>query len=404
MKSIVVIPARYESTRLPGKPLKLIGDKSMIQHVFERAEKSKLADKVIVATDDKRIYDAVKKSGGFVEMTSSHHESGTERIIEVSEKYKADIFINVQGDEPFVNPKDIDKLIKAFKNKKADYFATLCYKSNYLEALQVNKAKVVLDCNQKALYFSRSVIPYTKNPESIEYHIHIGMYGYSYEALQKLKNIEGSTLENAEKLEQLKFLQAGFQVYVELTGENGPSVDTPECLEKARKYRESEKGLHSKNQLSSIKAVFLDVDGVLSPPSLMFSKNGEEIKTFDVRDGMGIKNLINAGFTLAVVSGRVSDPLKFRLKNLGVSECHFNVSDKGKKVKSLQKKYGLKKEEIIYVGDDLNDLSAFNESGIACTVNDAPTSVKSQADISLKANGGYGAIRELSDILLSCSL
>lgn len=401
MKSIVVIPARYDSTRLPGKPLKFIGEKPMIQHVYERACKSTYADKVVVATDDQRVFNTVEGFGGDVVMTSEKHTSGTERVIEVSEKYKFDVYINVQGDEPFVNPEDIDQLIEAFSSQRADQFATLCYQSNYVEALQTNKAKVVLDNKQNALYFSRSVIPYSSSPESTKYNIHIGMYGYKFEALQMLKEFDESSLDKIEKLEQLKFLQAGFNVHVGFTVHTGPSVDTPSCLEKARNYYKTDGNrFHSKN-LSNIKAVFMDVDGVLSPASLMFTERGEEIKVFDVRDGMGIKNLLNSNIKLAVISGRGSKALSFRLNNLGIDECHFNIDDKREKILTLAKKYELKKSNVLYIGDDINDLPAFEESGISCTVNDAPAEIKSKADIVLKSNGGYGAIRELSDLLIS---
>lgn len=401
MKSIVVIPARYDSTRLPGKPLKLIGDKPMIQHVYERACRSIYADKVVVATDDQRVFNTVEGFGGDVVMTSEHHKSGTERVIEVSEKYKFDIYINVQGDEPFVDPADIDQLIHAFTSNRADQFATLCYQSNYVEALQTNKAKVVLDNKQNGLYFSRSVIPYSSSPESIQYNIHIGMYGYRFEALQRLKSLGESFLEKVEKLEQLKFLQAGFKVYVGYTENTGPSVDTPACLEKARNYHENDGNPYYAKNLSNIKAVFMDVDGVLSPASLIFTEKGEEIKVFDVRDGMGIKNLLKSNIKLAVVSGRGSEALKFRLKKLGIDEFHFNIDNKRKKVLALVKKFKLKKSNVLYIGDDLNDLAAFEECGISCTVNDAPALIKSRADIVLNSNGGFGAIRELSDLLLA---
>lgn len=400
MKALIVIPARYSSSRLPGKPLRLIGDKPMVQLVYEQAKRSQFADDVVIATDDQRIYDAVEQFGGNAIMTSNKHKSGTERIVEVSEKMKADLYINVQGDEPFVKPEDIDLLIHSFSKGPDIKISTLCYEGTYLEAIQDTNAKVVLNNSNKALYFSRSLIPFTYQPDELKYFIHVGMYGYRDKTLQELKHVDQTFLEKSEKLEQLKFLETGYQIHVEKTGRTGPSVDTEACLEKARRYNDEKKCTNSASTLSEIKMVIMDVDGVLSPPSLLFSSSGEELKEFYVRDGLGIKNLIKAGIKLAVISGRGSKPLEHRLKNLGIYNYHFNITEKGKKVVEIRKQNELEKAQVLYVGDDLNDLPAFLESGISCTVNDAPIYMKSKADLVLKANGGRGAIRELSDMII----
>ncbi len=401
MKAIVVIPARYQSTRLPGKPLKLIGKKPMIQHVYERAKKSKMVSEVVVATDDKRIVEIVEEFGGVAFMTSTNHKSGTDRVIEISSKIRADYYINVQGDEPFINPKDIDKLITNLKTRKSDEIATLCYRSTYIEAKQNNKVKVVFDFKQKALYFSRSLIPYSSNPKKLDYYIHIGMYGYGKKALQQLQSLTPSNLEIAEKLEQLRFLQSGLDIYIDITEKSGISVDTNECLEDARFYLKYGKLPDDEIDLTKVKLVVLDVDGVLSPSSLMLSENGEEIKIFDVRDGLGIKRLLQAGIKVAVISGRGSKTTARRLEELGIKEFYFNIEEKDKTLDLVMKRHAVMKKEVIYVGDDLNDLPAFEIAGISCTVKDAPKQIKSRADIILSKKGGKGAIRELSDRILT---
>ncbi|TVR19324.1 MAG: 3-deoxy-manno-octulosonate cytidylyltransferase [Balneolaceae bacterium] len=401
MKAIAVIPARFQSTRLPGKALKDIGGKPMIQHVFERVKQADLVHDAVIATDDERILRAAENFGGKAVMTSAHHQSGTDRLIEISTKIEADLYINVQGDEPFISPDDINKLIQNLSLKESEDIVTLCYPALFKEAKPQNKVKVVFSSDKKALYFSRALIPFSNKLDTQNYHIHIGMYGYGSGALERIKELPPSTLELAESLEQLRFLQAGLNIYVDITNEPGLSVDTEDCLEKARYFYETGKLREIKPELSNIKLLVMDVDGVLSPASLMLSENGEEIKVFDVRDGMGIKRLLKAGIKLAVISGRGSSTTANRLKQLGITEYFFNVEQKGVVLKELIDRYALKKEEVLYIGDDINDLPAFNLAGISCTVADAPDYIKEKADIVLSKKGGKGAIREMSDKILS---
>ena len=236
-----IIPARYSSTRLPGKPLLLIHDKPMIQRVYEQSLKSKLIDRVIVATDDKRIFNCVKDFGGEVMMTSSKHQSGTDRICEVAKKIKCDIVVNIQGDEPFIDPGNIDKAIKPLLEDKRLNVSTLAFKIiKGKELLDENKVKVVLDKNNFALYFSRNYIPFDMehNPAKMwivkdnKFYKHIGLYVYRKSFLLEFSKMKKSYLENMEKLEQLRILENGERIKVVITGKDSLSVDTIEDVKR----------------------------------------------------------------------------------------------------------------------------------------------------------------------------
>jgi 3-deoxy-manno-octulosonate cytidylyltransferase (CMP-KDO synthetase) len=243
MKLIGVIPARYASTRFPGKPLVDIQGKSMIQRVYEQAKKTDLLERVIVATDDQRIKKAVERFGGEVAITSLEHPSGTDRCNEVLQKLKAqgerpDAIINIQGDEPFIQPAQIDLLCSCFRNQDV-FIATLAKKIASLEELFSNTInKVLIDRNGNALYFSRTAIPHLKNiPEGdwLNYFAflkHIGIYGYRSETLEAITRLSPSPLEKAESLEQLRWLENGYTIHVEETTMDSISVDTPEDLSK----------------------------------------------------------------------------------------------------------------------------------------------------------------------------
>jgi 3-deoxy-manno-octulosonate cytidylyltransferase (CMP-KDO synthetase) len=238
LKIIGVIPARYASTRFPGKPLADIIGKPMIQHVYESAAKSKLLSEVIIATDDKRIFNAVKEFGANVVMTSTKHQSGTDRIGEVVKIIKCDIAVNIQGDEPFIDYRNIDKAIEPLIKDKSIKVSTICYRiTNKSEIQNPNIVKVVFDKDNFALYFSRSTVPYDRdNSNSIRYYKHIGLYVYRKDYLLKLIKLKPTKLETAEKLEQLRILEAGEKIKVVETKIDSHSVDTKEDLKKIKKY------------------------------------------------------------------------------------------------------------------------------------------------------------------------
>lgn len=236
-KIIGIIPARYASTRYPGKALAMIKGKPMIQHVWENASKSKLLDKVIVATDDKRIYNTVVDFGGNAEMTLSKHKSGTDRIGEIAKWMICDIVVNIQGDEPFINPLNIDMAIKPLLDDENLNVSTLCYKiKDKSEINNPNIVKVVCDKDGCALLFSRNPIPYNRdNIKNINYYKHIGLYVYGREYLLKLIKLKQSSLEKAEQLEQLRILENGEKIKVVETNIDSISIDTIEDLKKLHK-------------------------------------------------------------------------------------------------------------------------------------------------------------------------
>jgi 3-deoxy-manno-octulosonate cytidylyltransferase (CMP-KDO synthetase) len=240
MNILGIIPARFASTRFPGKPLALIKGKSMIQRVFEQASKSAALMHLIVATDDDRIYNHVLTFGGNVMMTSLKHKSGTERCGEVLEKFRqsrpknnVDAVINIQGDEPFIDPRQIDLIASAIGRPGVD-IATLGKKiSSATEISDPNIVKIVLNRRQEALYFSRSPIPFIRGynqptwHERYTFYKHIGIYAYRADILRKITGLEPTLLEKAESLEQLRWIGNGYVVRVELTDLESIAIDTP---------------------------------------------------------------------------------------------------------------------------------------------------------------------------------
>lgn len=237
MKVTGIIPARYSSTRLPGKPLLLIKGRPMIQRVYEQSLRSNLLDKVIVATDDKRIFDFVESFGGEVIMTSDKHVSGTDRLAEAAKMISCDIVVNIQGDEPFIDPKNIDIAIEPLLNDRQLNVSTLAYRiTDPLDLENENKVKVVLDKNNFALYFSRNYIPFDMehNPSKVwslkgrKFYKHIGLYVYRKSFLMRFAKMKKSYLEGVEKLEQLRILENGDRIKVVITKKDSVSVDTEE--------------------------------------------------------------------------------------------------------------------------------------------------------------------------------
>jgi len=241
MKKTIIIPARYNSSRFKGKPLALISGKPMIQVVYEKACSCGL-DAVIVATDDKRIYDTVKAFGGSVYMTSAHHPTGTDRLAEIATKLKFnddDIIINLQGDEPLVAVDNVHQVVANIEKMGEIAMATLCEPMVDLDEIaNPNHVKVVFDEQQRALYFSRSPIPClntnaSKTAAATHYYRHIGLYAYRSFFVKKYPTLSKSMLEEAEQLEQLRALCHGYAIHVDVAmSRNGPGVDTPEALAK----------------------------------------------------------------------------------------------------------------------------------------------------------------------------
>jgi 3-deoxy-D-manno-octulosonate cytidylyltransferase len=231
------IPARYASTRLPGKPLCDIAGKPMIVHVAERASRVASIDEVVVLTDDPRIVDAIEAAGMKAVMTSESCASGTDRIAEYMQRSDSDIFVNMQGDEVTLNPAHIDLLIDTFVKQPEPEMGTLAYATKDAGEIKVPSCvKVVTSVNGNALYFSRNPIPATQNGEPPEQAlIHVGVYIYTRETLQRLMTLPQTPLEKTEKLEQLRALENDIKINVTLVDDyQGVAVDTPEDLEKAR--------------------------------------------------------------------------------------------------------------------------------------------------------------------------
>lgn len=236
MYVVAIIPARYASTRLNGKPLLHIDGKPMIQWVYERAKKAKLINDVIAATDDKRVFDAVRYFGGKAVMTSPEHRTGTDRIAEAAGGLNVDIIVNVQGDEPLIEPEMIDAAIRPLTNDSEIVAATLKTKiKDEKELNNPNVVKVVTDKNDFALYFSRLPIPYVRGQEKNIHFKHIGLYVYRKDFLLKFARMKPTPLEEAEKLEQLRVLENGYKIKVVETKHDSIGVDTVEDLEKVRK-------------------------------------------------------------------------------------------------------------------------------------------------------------------------
>lgn len=243
MEVLILIPARYASTRFPGKPLAMIGGKPMVQHVVEKA--AAVSESVYVATDDGRIYDCVIGFGGKAVMTSTEHRSGTDRcyeayrhVVEQTGK-KYDVVVNIQGDEPFIQPEQVKALVACFEDDKVE-IATLAKRfEQNADIFDPNKVKVVCSAKGTALYFSRSAIPFCRGIEKecwlemTPFYKHVGMYAYRPEVLKEITALPQGRLEKAESLEQLRWLENGYTIAVRETAHESIGIDTPEDLKRA---------------------------------------------------------------------------------------------------------------------------------------------------------------------------
>lgn len=237
MKVTAIIPSRYESKRFPGKPLVDIQGKTMIQRVYEQAAKSDLVDAVYVATDSGKIYSSVQGFGGNVVMTSAQCSSGTDRVAEAArilELAGHDVIVNIQGDQPVLQPECLNDLIQLFLQRPGLEMGTLAYVlKDKTEVDDPNNVKVIFDGDRFAIYFSRAKIPFNRDGvDNVLYYKHLGIYAYSYTFLQEYTRLPKSRLENIERLEQLRVLESGHRIQVAVTSYNSPSVDDPADIAK----------------------------------------------------------------------------------------------------------------------------------------------------------------------------
>ena len=237
MKAVCIIPARYGSTRLPGKPLALLGDKPMIRWVYEHAVKANAFSRILIATDDERIRKTCSDFGAEVVMTDPMLPSGTDRVARVVRDLSCEVVVNLQGDEPFVKPQLLDQLVAAFNDPEVQIATPIKKISNYKDITEPNLVRVVKDRNNYALYFSRAAIPHIRDEADVKkwltqhtFYKHVGIYAYRRETLLQLTTLPQSSLEKAERLEQLRFLENGFRIFTVETDYESVSVDTEEDL------------------------------------------------------------------------------------------------------------------------------------------------------------------------------
>ena len=409
MRTLAVIPARYASTRLPGKPLLDICGKPMIQHVCEAVGKASLVDDVLVATDNERIALAVSSFGGRAVMTSPDCASGTDRLVEIARHEQADIYLNVQGDEPLLRPSDVDKLVEALLGHPQAAAATPCYPISPVQALDPNLVKVVRSEAGQALYFSRAPIPFDRDGEKqIRYWGHVGMYAYRPAALAVFAAHVPGELERAEKLEQLRLLQHGIGIQMVELPPCAPGVDTEKDLERVRALLEGRRTEDSatdtvltlEERLRRVRLVITDVDGVLTDGGLYYGSDGECLKRFCAQDGLGMVLLQKAGIRVAVLSGRDCPALRRRLTDLGITLFRLGRVEKRTACEDLLREADVSPEESLFLGDDLPDLDGFACCGLGIAVANAGERVRGAAHLVLNTRGGQGAFRELADKLL----
>ena len=380
----IVIPARIDSKRLPQKPLLDIAGKSLINWVIEVALKVNFKTEIIVVTDDIRIKEVAEKSGAKSIITSKDIKNGTERILEILDQIDSEFVINLQGDEPLVDPNDLNYLFEKIKSNDSD-IVSLCHEIDDFEANDPSNVKVVFDNNSNALYFSRSKIPYGAK----SFFCHKGIYAFKRASMEKIKKLKVSKLEDFENLEQLRWLENNISINMLITKYKSIGVDTLDDLLKAENAILANK----------IKGLICDIDGTLTNGLLWYGDKGEELKSFNVKDGWTIKKLLSKGFKIGFLSGRDSFPLRARVKDLGVEFIKFNQSDKKKGCIELLNEMKLKSSEVAYIGDDQSDIPCCSIIPFSFAVNDSHKDLKEITRFCLNKNGGEAVITEFIEKL-----
>ena len=380
----IIIPSRMGSTRLPGKPLKIIAGKPLIYWVIKAAQKVANINQVILASDHTEIIKVGSELGIEALLTSTSHKSGTERLLEVSKKVKSDFFINLQGDEPLIEPRDIEYLIENLIKSNFD-IVTLAHKINSEEAKDPSRVKVICNYKNEAIYFSRNIIPYGAQ----SFLQHVGIYGFTKKSLDLIDSFNETSLEKLESLEQLRWLENNLKIGVFKSNNKVIGVDTIEDLKKVERIL----------MLKKIKILFSDVDGILTDGKIWYGNEGEELKGFHSRDGLAIKLLMKQGIQFALISARDSKPLRKRAKDLGIKYCILGQENKVAGCIKVLSDLKIDRSNAAYIGDDNIDIPAMEYCGMSFTVSDAVKPVIAKANIVLNSKGGEGAIREIADLI-----
>lgn len=406
MRTLIVIPARFASSRLPGKPLIDIAGTPMVLRVWQQCLKVRSADAVVIATDDDRILQVAQQAGANAVMTAVDASCGTDRLAEIARlpQYQDFThFVNVQGDEPLIRPEDIEKLIELLQAHPTADVATLWHAISREEADQPSSVKVVTGAGGRCLYFSRSRIPFDRDGESTDFRKHVGIYGYSRKTLEVWPSLTHGVLERRESLEQLRLLEAGLTLYAAQVDPIGPGVDTPETLEQVRALIEGRAVAPAPHPLADIRLVVTDVDGVLTDSRLHYDgENPSPGKAYNVRDGLGTSMLQAAGVPVAVLSGRADTSVVHRLDALKIPQelRLLGRHDKRAALNSLMAQLGLTARQVVYIGDDIIDAPAFEQVDHRAAPADAHHSALALATIKLSCAGGKGAFRELAELVL----
>ena len=398
---LIVIPARLRSTRLAEKPLVLLDGKPLVQHAYEIATRVPGVDRVIVAADDECIVQAVRAFGGDVMLTSTGHATGTDRLAEVARTLKAEVYVNLQCDEPLARPADIATLIEGISSDSAVECATLYHRISAAEAQAPTAVKVVVGAKGEALFFSRAPIPYARHSQHVTYCKHVGIYAYRACLLARFGALVQPMEERSESLEQLRLLHAGVGIKAYEVDPTGPGVDTAEDLEIVRRIMAGEGHPAREHSLANVRLVITDIDGVLTDGGLYYDANGEAIKRFHVRDGLAVHLLRDAGIRVAAVSGRASVAAAHRLRELGFDAVHLAVKDKRAVCNDLLQTFGVSAQQTAFIGDDLQDLPAFEVCAHRFAPCDGDARVRAQATVVLATRGGSGVLREAAELVLA---
>ena len=365
---------------------------------------------MIVATDDMRIVDAVAGFGGNATLTSAKATCGTDRLAEVVSRSEAGgyrAYINVQGDEPLIRPEDIATLIEVIDNPGADV-ATLYHEISFDEASSPTAVKVVVGHSGQCLYFSRSRIPFDRDPEvpPATFKKHVGLYAFKPGALMRWVSLSEGALERREKLEQLRLLEAGLTIFAAEIPPTGPGVDTPESLAAVRLLMEGQAATSPVPRPSctwgQVAALVMDVDGVLTDGGLEYDASAGLSKSFHARDGLGISMLQAAGVKVGILTGRSDPATQARVAALNIPyACLLHGRhDKRQGLAELAEHMNVDVSRVAYVGDDVIDLGALEVAGAsACPVDAHPAVLKACTWVSTRP-GGRGAVRELAELIL----